>query len=471
VLLALLGACVAKNGPDSAARDSRSDDSDTVDTGSFEAPSLVLLITIDALHRDFLGLRHPKWNVTPVLDELIGESTFFGNVMTVRGLTSVALGSLLTGAYPKHTGLRSHTELIPSDLPHLAERFEAAGWTTLGFSANQCQYLSRGFASHGCSYYDGVSGDPDHARGDAWLTGEFLRAIEEAPPGPPVFAWIHFMDPHDPYVATEHIAEFYPGGYTGDLDVWSTETLSELVLDGIMPSTEDLAYIDAVYASQVRGVDDNIGFIVNTLKAWGLYDGAVIAFGADHGEELYAHNAYPFHGCSLYQDVLATSWAVKESDDHEGKSVDAWASITDIAPTLIELAGLSWTGLVDGVSLVPFLRGEPAGSRAVFFERDPEAAGIVLDDTKLFLTTEHQYRSCEPFVDSGRGSYDTPEQGLFDLAADPGENDNLIGGAPDTFASMAEALCAWITEDGWLTDGDDAHSSLVKVCEERILAH
>lgn len=410
---------------------------DTSTTPVEDAPPLILMITMDAFNRDFLGRNMESWNTTPVIDSLTEDGTLFENVQTVRSFTSVALGSMLSGAWPKHTGIRTSHDESTGLLPLLQERFREAGWTTIGLSGNQCQFIEEGFDHSLCTEFDGRTGIADQAMGDEVLAAEFIKALADAPQDKPVFAWVHFMDPHDPYIATRHLSEFYPYTYTGGFMPGSYSLLEEMILKGETPSAGDLEYFRAVYASQVRGVDDQVGVLVDALKDAGRYEDATIAVGMDHGEELYEHNAYPYHGCSPYQDVMATSWLFRAPERvPAGQVLQGWASIIDVAPTLMELGGLEWTGLSDGASLVPNMREGLEPDKTVYFERDIRMAGMIRGDHKFFLTTESSYDECEPYVAAGTGSYLTPNEALFDLAADPGEQRNLASDQDATYFEM-----------------------------------
>jgi arylsulfatase A-like enzyme len=423
------------------------------------------MITVDALNRQFMGGHHPTWSTSPTMEALMAEGTTFEHVQTVRGLTSIALASLLSGAYPRHTGIRRHDSAYSGGILMLQRRFQEAGWWTIGLSGNQCQYLEEGFDVSFCTEVSAPGGYEDQALGDERLVEEFVRGLDDAPAGAPVFAWIHFMDPHDPYFATPHVTEFYPYVYTGELNPGSYDELETLILDEQDPSSEELQYLEAVYASQVRGVDDRIGFVRDHLESRGLLDASVIALGVDHGEELFLRNHYPYHGCSLYQDVLDVTWSVRAPGlMPAGETILDNVSIVDIAPTLTELSGLSWEGLRDGVPLTKYVMSEPVPARAVYFERDPETAGIVQGGYKYFLTKEPQYASCEPFVGAGRGFYTTPTESLFDLNADPLEQNDLVPSDGDKWFEMRAALCGWILGEPWLTDGDDSRSPLVAAC-------
>lgn len=424
------------------------------------------MITIDAVNRDYLGFRCAPWDTTPIIDQVAREGTILENVLTTRGLTPVALGSLLTGAWPKHVGVRSAQFDSPytGALALVQERFQSAGWDTLGFSGNECQYLEQGFDSQMCTEPSDGEGYTDQATGDAALVAELARAIREAPEDRPLFAWVHMVDPHNPFVPTEYIDAFHPEPYTGALDPADDDQVEAWILVGQDPSPAELEYLQAAYASQIRGADDRVGLLLQEIEARGWGSRAVIAIGTDHGEELFGHNHYPYHGCSPFQDVLATSWVLRSPGAVPAdQRLGGWVSIVDIAPTLAELAGLEWDGLLDGRSLVSALATGVESEGPVFFERDPELAGVVLGDAKYFLTTEPRYDTCEPYQAGSNVFYETATEALYDLSSDPGELTSLPL-AGESWESMRSTLCAWVMDGPWLTEGDNEHSDLVQAC-------
>ena len=93
----------------------------------------MLLVSVDTLHRDFLGVHGPPWDVTPRIDALMAEGARLDHVIVPRGLSGPSMASLVTGAYPRTHGVRinDHTvgaEGVSADTLTLGERFAAAGY-------------------------------------------------------------------------------------------------------------------------------------------------------------------------------------------------------------------------------------------------------------------------------------------------------------------------------------------------------
>ncbi|MFN7147619.1 MAG: alkaline phosphatase family protein, partial [Myxococcota bacterium] len=92
------------------------------------APTTVLLLSLDTVHRDFLGVHHPAWDVTPRLDALFAEGARLDHVIVPRGLSAPSMASMVTGAYPRTHGVRVNDrtldpEGVSADTPTLGQRF------------------------------------------------------------------------------------------------------------------------------------------------------------------------------------------------------------------------------------------------------------------------------------------------------------------------------------------------------------
>ena len=458
----LLLSCARSNPPDPAPAACIEDDT-LVD---LPPPEVVVLISVDTVNRHFLGVHHPDWDVTPRLDALFAESTLLDHVVVPRGLSGPSMATLVTGVYPRTHGVRVNEEMlddpVSADTPTLGERFVAAGYHAYGFSANQC-YLLDGTMQVDCTWADPTL---DQAEGDAILVTGFLEALDARPVDEPFFLWIHFMDPHDPYTAREPwYTEFHPEAYDGPFSEASEDEIAAMMRGDVPYTDADRAHMDAVYASQLKATDVYIGQLLDGLATRERLDDAVVAFGIDHGDELAQRNTYFYHGCSPYGGVIDVSYAIHAPGRVPmGKVVSARVPSVDFAPTLVDLAGLEWSGAGEGHTLLPDLVGCVEPDRAAYFERGRETAGIVVDGYKYFLDPNAGYSSCKHF--SAADPFPNAAQELYDLAADPLELDNLLREEPELAADLRRRVCAWVLDGPWgVGDAYASENVLVEACE------
>ncbi len=427
-------------------------------------PTTVIVLGVDTLHRDFLGVNGPPWDTTPRLDALMAEGTRLDHVIVPRGLSGPSMATIVTGAYPRTHGVRANdlridAEGVSEATLTLGQRFGAAGYATYGYSANQC-YLLDADMDTVCTWADPTL---DQAEGDALLVGELVAALGRRGANEPVFAWLHLLDPHDPYTAREPwFSTFHPGRYDGPYAGDAMDAAIAAHMAGTLAYTEvDRAYVEAVYASQVAATDAQIGLLLDGLAALGRLDDAVIAFTIDHGDALARRDSYFYHGCSPYDGVLDTTWALwAPGRVPAGHVVHARVPSVELAPTLAELAGLPWDGPAEGKSLLGELRTCAEPERVAFFERGGETAGVVAEGWKFFLDPNAGYDGCKYFQDE---PYPNPAAALYDLDADPLELDNRATAEPERAAALRATVCAWVNDGAWVAEGGE-NNALVAAC-------
>jgi arylsulfatase A-like enzyme len=390
-----------------------------------------------------------EWDTTPTLDALLAEGTELEHVVAPRGLSGPALASLLTGTYPRTHGVRENgrsvnDEGIEDGVATLGERFAAAGYTTYGFSGNQC-YLLDDEMETVCTWADPQTTQEE---GDTELTDALVGTLLGADPAEPIYAWLHFIDPHDPYAAREPwFSAFHPepydGPYADDIDAavaaWQAG-------DGDYTEA-DRRYVEAVYASQIAATDAHIAEVLDALRATGRAEDALIGFAIDHGEALGRRNTYFNHGCSPYQEVLGLTFGLwGPGRVPAGYVQHGRVPSVDFAPTVAELAGVAWER-TEGESLASDLRACNDVSRPAFFERGTSAAGVVDGGLSYLLDPTAGFANCIGYDDLH--PYRNGAEELHDLDADPLELTDLSADRPEDAARLREAVCAWVNDGPW----------------------
>lgn len=435
------------------------------DLATLPPPTTVVVFVADTARRDYLGWAHPEWDTTPRLDALLGEASAIDHVLTPRGLTSVAMTSFLTGAYPRTHGVRSNDGLAPDEATTvLHAEYQAAGYHTYGLSTNQCELIDLGIDERWCHSVDDDP-DIDQEVADAEVLPEFFSRLDARPAGEPAYAYLHLIDPHDPYdPRSPYFEAFHPEPYDGPLVApLSWETMIAVQNGEVELDDADRRYLDAMYASQVRKTDDHFAALLDGLEARGRLDDAVVLYTMDHGEELLDRSGYFGHACSTYNLVMEVSAVLYAPGRLPGGSMlGGWGSFVDLAPTLLELSGLERSGVGDGVSRAPELQACTDLVDPVYFERGTKTAGIILGDDKYVLDPDEEYTECKGF--DSRNPYVGPARQLFHLDLDPYEWDNRVDAEPDRAEALQAELCAWVAEGTWARDEDTSNNSLLAAC-------
>ena len=363
----------------------------------------VLLVTLDTTRADRIGVYGRPLGApaaeTPVLDRLAATGANFLHAASVTPLTLPAHATLMTGLLPAAHGVRDNGGYrLADDRKTLAEAFSAAGFRTGGFVSAYVLDHKWGIAQGFEQYFDDFDlekmktlslgeiqrpGDETIAHAMQWIDGLQAGQNGAAGQGERFFAWVHLYDPHTPYTPPEPWKSRYP---------------------------------EAPYNAEIAWTDSLVGRLLEYLQARGLRDRTIVAVVGDHGEGLGDHGELD-HGYFIYR---STSWVPFLLDAPfaaaKGRVVPTPVGHADVAPTLLELAGVAG-GLEPGQgrSLVPLLAGEadPAGS-------PPRAY------SEIFLPRLHYGWSELRSLRRDRWHFiEAPRAELYDVEADPREMRNL----------------------------------------------
>lgn len=433
-------------------------------SGSPPQPPHVLLLTVDTLRPDYLSFNGYTPETSPDLDGLLRRSAYFDDALTPVPRTTPALASLLTGAYPHTTGVRTLTDALREGVVSLPERLRDAGYQTLAVVSNNVLGRERGL-QRGFTVYDfGADGRSARQTVDAALV-HLGRVL----PGSPVFAWIHFVDPHVPYHPAPADAQALDPGYSGAHRLhfgWNRQPGEPADRHRAFPAelrkgevTHRNALSDAVnahirrlYAADIRGLDREIGRLLEAVQTR-LGGELLVVFTADHGESLGEHDLFFDHGDYVYGASARVPLAFALPEGHPlagGRRCDGAVSLVDVVPTLLELLGMAPpeapSPALEGRSLLPCLRGETLAPEPVFSEsgfsfypewvprrvrNDPEGRfrAVTRAGWRLVWT---------PFA----AEHEAWE--LYDLRADPDETHNLYRADHPQVASLSAALTSWL---------------------------
>lgn len=442
MILALLLACrPTADAPVGPGRDGPATGRTTAPGG---APN-VLLITVDTLRADAIGVGGAPAGRTPAIDALAASGVSFTRAYAPRGATWPSLTTLHTSLEPAQHGVRSnHTVLDHAPLT-LAEHLAGRGYTAGAALTNAAQATWEGF--HLITPMDPEPDDPTATTAAlAWI------AEQEAAPW---LCWVHLSAPHDPYVnhpQHDWLSREVPG-YAGPIDD-TQGPLVRAMFNLPAPTEADLRAIRARYASEVSAVDAEVARLVA-----GVPKDTLIVFTADHGEELYDHPPFLFHFASPWDTVLHVPLIVAGAPGAEaGRRVEELVGLLDVAPTVVESVGGEVPAAWRGRSLGPLLEGGTLPPRPVVSELDAKVL-VVHQGRWAYLTNPQGYtpelappqqrQLAKVNVWPYQNAYHLPTRGLWDLSADPGQLHDLAAARPEVVSELHEALKAWQAEVRW----------------------
>ncbi len=325
-----------------------------------DAPNIVL-VSMDTTRADALSCyqaivgppRRPP--ATPRLDAVAEAGVRFERFYATAPSTLSSHTTLLTGLDPHEHAVVRNGFPVSRELPTLPERLQAEGWDTIGVVAASALEASMGL-DRGFRVYDDETPvlrglmHQDSAEG---VVRRVLGHVDaRADVDAPLFLFVHFYDPHTPYVPPAHVAQDfvdpdYAGGATAKGAAF--RDLARATRRG-RASIADLEHVSGLYLAEVAHMDAQIGRLLDALGDRGLLERALLVFVADHGETLADDPRYAWsHGSNLDHDVVHVPLIV------EGRGlpvaqhavVARQASMQGLAGTIEQVVGLAPTLGVD----------------------------------------------------------------------------------------------------------------------------
>jgi arylsulfatase len=452
----------------------------------------ILWICPDQMRGDVIhSLGNPLIN-TPCLDKLVSESVAFTNAFCQTSICSPSRGSFMTGRYPRQTNLKSNSEYIrpteklvsriladqgydcglsgklhlsPCDQGFVEQRIDD-GYRVFEWShdignkwpgKNQwlnwlekqnVKWPAAPKEAHETEVW-GAPIDPKYTQ-TAWCSDVAIDFMKQHKPDQPWMMSVHIYQPHSPYHPTEEYLKRYnpskmplPPFKQGELDNKPAYQMTDHkgAYGGHGKSFTDESDRDhqvttAAYYAMIEQVDTEVGRMMKTLEEQGMADNTVVIFMSDHGSMMGDHGIYekgPYFYDGLNRVPLIMRWPGKYK---AGLKIDSLVELVDIAPTVMEAAGLTIPAGMQGKSLTPVLTGATTSHRDSVYMEFYNACSHY---------TPTPMNTCVRTADWKLGYYQTLGTGeLYDLRKDPGEFNNLWGKAQsmDAQAQMLQLLSA-----------------------------
>ena len=344
-------------------------------------PNIVLIIA-DDLGAEDVGAFGNQGVHTPNLDALARDGMKFTRAFNTCSSCSPSRCSIITGRYPHNTGAEMLHMPLPKEQITFVEKLKAAGyWTAQSGKWHMGNFVKDRFDVVNSDVKPIPVGDDDGSGCVKWIS-----TLQQRPKDKPFFLWLASIDPHRPY-------------FEGTLAVPHTPEESEVppFLPDTLPTRKDLAQ----YYDEISRLDRYVGKVIAELKAQGVLDNTVIFFVTDNGR--------PFPRCkvSVYDSGIQSPLLVRWPGHIKPGGVSAsLASSVDLAPTILELAGLPASPTFQGKSFARLLT-EPAAT---------------IRDRVFAEHNWHDYAGCERSVRTTKFKY--IRNFWPDLPNTPAENDN-----------------------------------------------
>jgi arylsulfatase len=406
----------------------------------------VLLIAIDTLRADHLGCYGYHRSTSPTIDGIARQTVLFDKFYAPAVPTQPSYTTTYTGQYPIAHGIVSHggAAVLSERAPFLPELLQKAGYTTCAVDSMRAMkpWFARGYEfyidpSLRLPHRHAATCEQINARAIPWL-GRHA--------GEKFFLFVHYWEPHTPYVPPERYRGlFYKGDPTDpahdSLAPLSKQPFGEWWLQTwftqLPQPLRDAEYLVAMYDSEIRYVDDGVADLLDALEHTGAAQDTLVVIFSDHGENMYRHGVF-FDHHGLYEGAIHCPLIVRWPGHGEaGTRIPHLVQHIDLSPTILDICGVEVPPPVEGSSLAPFITGESAAplyDRLIAMECSWQAKwALRTDEYKLIVSREQ-----------GPDLHGKPPRELYHLPSDPCELTNVAEERRDVVATMQADLEEWI---------------------------
>jgi arylsulfatase A-like enzyme len=373
----------------------------TITASRPRSAALAVVYLVDTLRADHLPLYGYPRDTAPELGRFARDGIVFDQAIAPSSWTKPSVASLLTSLLPReHRCVQFYTPLDPAFVT-LAELLRERGFGTGAVVANRLVHAQDAQFHQGFEYFTAPPA-PQGAREAVDTALAYLRTRQ----GLPTFLYVHTMDPHTPYTPPPPFdRRFEPAPAPGRAAAEPQDYQEPADRDRLV----------AQYDGEIAYGDRELGRFLRELKSMGRYEGALVIFLSDHGEEFLDHGDW-VHGHTLYDELIHVPLVVKMPlAQHAGRRVSDPVQLVDILPTILKAEGLPVPETAVGRPLGEALGGGDLEERPLVLEtkyREHVAYGVRTRTDKYV----HQLSPKD-------------EQLYLDLGEDPHEQENRLGQA------------------------------------------
>ncbi|HZT41640.1 MAG TPA: sulfatase [Chthonomonadaceae bacterium] len=408
----------------------------------------VILVSLDTTRADRLSCYGHFRRTSPHLDRLAEEGALFTDFFSPHIPTFPGHTTMMTGkdVYAHQVTGQSGKFAPPEGVRMLAELLQEQGYFTAA-ADNLGRWFARGFSLLQDYHWD-------TSQSQAWRKGEAVAQASlqilnaAAAQDKPFFLFLHFWDPHTPYLPPAPFDRMFYEGDEKDpanrsMDpVWEFENFKYYFAEW-MPGVTDIEFPKAQYDASVAYMDTCFAHVLTRLDELGLSADTLVVVTADHGEELDEH-AHWFDHHGLYDTNVHIPLLMRcPSLLPAGARVGGLTNMLDIAPTILdilELDDIAEREGMQGASLLPLIFSPAATARGTtdylhLTENTwMKKRGLRTHEWKLIVPLE---------IPDLHGNSDVE---LYHLTEDPGELRNVAAERPEIVHRLRRQMTAWVRE-------------------------
>jgi arylsulfatase A-like enzyme len=418
------------------------------------SPNFVVLISDDQRWDQLSCADHPLIPElqTPNMDQLAQQGVYFRDAFITTPICAVSRASIMTGRYASTHGMNHfrtplQPDVISKTYPALLRengyRTGVLGKWGMGTEGTEDIFdMFNAWMTQGVYFHDTDSGKIHNSE---WLARRAREFLESCTNGTPFCLTVCYKSPHHPYQPDELDKDLFEDVQIPKRETDTPEDYQDMAAHVMEKSLNRWCYFDERkdeatknqfekdFLRCVVSLDRSVGKIMHTLQELDLDKNTVIIFLSDHG---YLWGEHGLGGkWLLYEESIRTPLIISGPgipDTHQGKKLDHLALNIDVAPTILDMAGISIPDEMDGISLLPYLTWRQAPLRQDFFM---EHVGIVdvenpIPDSRGIRTGEWKYIR---YV-----NVDPEVEEMYHLKEDPLESRNLAN--DDNYLEIKDQL-------------------------------
>ena len=388
----------------------------------------VILISIDALRADHLGMYGYKRNTSPNMDAFAETGIVFENAFAQAHWTLPSHASILTSRYPSQHGLwtyrtdvnassadelRTHLKGFGKGEITLAEILRKHGYATIALTSGGYMHGDFGFKQGFSKYWH----YPD-AKGGIDNNVTIFKALENVTGtlDEPFFIFCHTYQVHEPYAPHPPYDVLFSGNYHGPVN-GSTEFIRTHETNDGSLDEKDIRHLIALYDGGIRSADDLLGSFFAVLNEKNLASRTLIIITSDHGEEFWEHGIHQHQ--TPFDNVLRVPLIIKMPHTSSGRRIRHLVRSIDITPTILDYLHIDVPKECEGKSLLPTIYRNSPVTRFVFAEQPPYWYSVRDDKYKFVLVADSRVYRNQLRASGFNGDL------LFDIRSDPQETVNL----------------------------------------------
>lgn len=408
----------------------------------------IVLVNIESLRAQQMGVYGYNKNTTPFLDSLFRQGVRFNNAITPAYLAFQTDAAILSGLYPSQNNMMTWLTPINEKLTLFPRILGFNGYRTAAFVSPGLGpnfKLDKNFDE----YFIGKN--PGNMAETKFSVAEWMARARS-----PFFVFWNVADARLPFMKPTE--EFFKGDYNGPFlhqGKWDfanqttagvRENSSEAVKEPAFTEMKetDLRYLRAAYDTSIQYLDNQLRSFFASIRDKEFYSNTVFIITAEHGEDLKEHG-FIFHR-DLYDVNIRVPLALIGLPVKPG-AIDEAVSSLDIMPTVMEIAGGVMPENIEGKSLVPLIKGKSL-DRDVYTERPPFDEYAMRRGNWKYVMRNPAKKDNPAFVNTiedhfmrkiAAGDIYAGDE-LYDLSADKLEQNNLVGKGFPAEAAMKSAL-------------------------------